>query len=299
MTHASDRIRLMRQGRPDFSVGPKLQTIWGFREASVFSLEGLAATVMAVCATASWLPGMIGAELAMIGAVVLLFSHLGNPRAAWRAIANIRRSWISRGTAVIGAFTGLGALLLIFALLIPVPPELVRAVYGLVVACGAFILFYPGFAMAASAGIPFWNTGMLPILSGLGGLSTGGAAALAMAPMGLSLPVSSDAALAAELGLLIAIGIGIIALISASHRMGAGARLSGQLMVRREKMWFWGLAVAVGLAVPGLILAVIIWFAPSPTFTVVGLCVAALGRILGDIALRYTILKVGTYESLL
>lgn len=284
-----DRIRLRVQGRPDFSVGPKLQTIWGAREAFVFALEGIAAVTMTVCAARRWLPGMIGAELAMIAAVGLLFSHLGNPKAAWRAIANVRRSWISRGTAVIGAFCGLGALAILIELVrpaMPVPPWITDLVFWLLAICAGFIIFYPGFAMRASTGIPLWQTSFLPILSALGGLSTGGAVVVAAAP---ALGVDVGALVGAELAVLAALAVAIAGFIARALGKGRAAQLSARLMMK-ERRWFWGLAVATGLVIPVLALLL------APASTAV-LTIAAVSRYLGDAALRYAILKTGMYEA--
>ena len=298
MKSVQGQARVMQQGRPDFRVGVKLQSIWGLREGGVFSVEGVAATFMMLSATAGWLPGMIAAEIVMVLAVVLLFSHLGNPWAAWRAIANIRRSWISRGTAVIGAFCGLGAVAIFLRLVdLGLPDFVFDTVYWLQMVAAVFILFYPGFAMAASAGIPFWNTGMLPILSALSGLANGGAIGLvfseAVAPSWL--PPSSQPV--AELGLLAAIAICIIAFLSAAHRMGRAARLSGNRMISHEKMWFWGLAIGVGLVIPTLATTLLLLQPDFAGLTAI-LALAAIARVAGDISLRYAILKVGAYESL-
>ena len=286
----------MVQGRPDFSVGVKLQRIWGLREGSVFAIEGLAATVMIGAATAAWLPGMIASELVMVAAVVLLFSHLGNPWAAWRAVANIRRSWISRGTAMIGAFCALGGAAIIVAFWLPLPAPLPAIILVLQLLTATFILFYPGFAMAASAGIPFWNTGLLPVLSCLGGLSSGGAALIALTPFATLTPFAPDVAIRIELGLLGGIAVCILALLSAAFRMGQAARLSGHRLIKVEIVWFWGLAVGAGLLIPAAIYGIM------STGAEVGILlpiVAVVLRLLGDISLRYAILKVGAYEALL
>lgn len=285
-----DRIRLRVQGRPDFSVGPKLQTIWGVREAFVFSLEGVAAVTMVVCAARRWLPGMIGAELAMIAAVGLLFSHLGNPKAAWRAIANLRRSWISRGTAVIGAFCGLGALAILIELArpaYPVPPWIADAVFWLLAICAGFIIFYPGFAMRASAGIPLWQTALLPILSGLGGLSTGWSVVLALhAPLGIAFDPARTFQYVIVALLVIALGAFFLVAIL----KGRAARLSARLMLR-ETYWFWSSTVLLSLVSHALIIAVPV--------LIVSLPAAAAFRFFGDAALRYSILKTGTYEAII
>ncbi len=298
MRSVQGQAHVIQQGRPDFRVGVKLQSIWGFREGSVFSVEGVAATFMMLAASAQWLPGMIAAELVMVLAVVLLFSHLGNPWAAWRAIANIRRSWISRGTAVIGAFCGLGAIAVFLRLVnLGLPDFIPTAIYWLQMIASAFILFYPGFAMAASAGIPFWNTGMLPILSALSGLANGGAAGLVfgeiLAPRWLDAPSQPIA----ELGLLAAIAICIVAFLSAAHRMGRAARFSGQRLLTHEKALFWGGAIGVGLVVPALT-TTLLYLQPDKVGLTAVLILGAIARVAGDISLRYAILRVGAYEAL-
>ncbi|MGH9189290.1 MAG: DmsC/YnfH family molybdoenzyme membrane anchor subunit [Acidimicrobiales bacterium] len=59
---------------------------------------------------ADWLRGG-GLALAAAGAAVSL-GHLGHPGRAWRALAGLRRSWLSREVAALGAFVALGALAL-------------------------------------------------------------------------------------------------------------------------------------------------------------------------------------------
>jgi formate-dependent nitrite reductase membrane component NrfD len=296
MNSPSRPVRLMVQGRPDFSVGPKLQRTWGFREAAVFALEGLAATVMVGSARVGWLPGMIAAEAAMLIAVGLLFSHLGNPRAAWRAIVNIRRSWISRGTATIGGFVALGGVAIASRLWLPLPGPMESLLFWLQAATAGFILFYPGFAMAASAGIPFWTTGVLPLLSCLGGLSSGLAALVALAPVAQVLPFAADTAAAVQLGAIGAIAVGVLALVTAAQRMGAAARLSAQRLLTVEVLWFWTLAVGLGLALPAACYTIMMF---RPDVAVPTAAAAALLRASGDVALRYALLKVGAFEALL
>ena len=62
---------LSTQGRLDFTVSPKLQTIWGFREAMVFSLEGLSASLFLGFMFLDVVPGMIVGVVLLILAVVL------------------------------------------------------------------------------------------------------------------------------------------------------------------------------------------------------------------------------------
>ena len=171
---------VIKQGALDFSVGPKLQTVWGFREAFVFFLEGLGVTLFIASMILDYVPAMVVGVALLAIAVVLLLSHLGHPLRAWMAIRNVRRSWISRGTAAIGGFIGLGAAYIAVPLVLGIEmagwwETLLKLVLAL---AGVFILLYPGFAMAASPAIPFWNNGLLPILSMINGLASGGGVVL-------------------------------------------------------------------------------------------------------------------------
>ncbi len=165
----------LKQSDHSFTVGPRFQTVWGIREAIVFALEGLGVGAFLLFAATDHVTGMIGALICMIGAVILLLSHLGKPMLAWRAIINVHRSWISRGTLAIGLFTALGCLY-VGGLTIPALSFIDNLndilILGAVVT-GLFILFYPGLAMRASAGIAFWSSPLLPLLSFLHGSLTG------------------------------------------------------------------------------------------------------------------------------
>ena len=92
------RSTLTQQGRLDFSVGYRLQTIWGLREAVVFFLEGLGVALVAGFALLDLIPGMIAGILLMVAAVLLLLSHLGHPLRAWMALRNLSLIHISEPT---------------------------------------------------------------------------------------------------------------------------------------------------------------------------------------------------------
>jgi hypothetical protein len=139
---------------------------------------------------------------------------------------------------------------------------------------------------------------MLPILSAISGLVSGHALALPFGAILAPLGIAPDKALTVELAGLVAMVVGLVALLSAAHRMGRSARLSGRRLITHEKLWFWLLACGCGLILPGLIYTLVLTV-PAITGAVAMLAVAAVARIGGDIALRYAILKVGAYEALL
>ena len=64
--------RPKKQGDMDFSVAPRLQTIWGAREATVFFLEGLSVTLFIAFAFLNVVPGMVASIALLIVAVLLV-----------------------------------------------------------------------------------------------------------------------------------------------------------------------------------------------------------------------------------
>ncbi|MFL2769647.1 MAG: hypothetical protein ACJZ9F_01425 [Rhodospirillaceae bacterium] len=281
------------QSELSFAVGPKFQTVWGLREAIVFSLEGIGSSTFFWFALSGDVIGMMFSILAMLVAVLLLLSHLGRPIAAWRAIANIRRSWISRGTAAIGLFVVLAALYL-SSLSIPILGFAQAASAPLLfflIVSGVFILFYPGLAMSASAGIAFWKNANHVSLSFLNGFISGMFIYFAVAT---EIKAFEIITLLYTIGLLAILGTVISFLIfifQSIHRGGASA-LSARTLLKNERFLFWFLSIGLGILLP---LVVVVFGIPKlGSNTLIGV---ACGRIIGDVAFRYAILKVGAFES--
>ena len=290
-----------KQGDLDFSVAPRRQTVWGFREATVFFLEGLSVTLFIAFMFLNVVPGMVLGIALLIAAVLLLLSHLGHPLRAWMAIRNFRRSWVSRGTCVIGAFIGLGTVYvgtpLVFQ--IDVGGSLTVAIGLLLVVAGIFILLYPGFAMAASPAIPFWSTGLLPVLSLINGLASGGMVVLLTH---FTVTRQVDATIGSvDLVWLQQSVLGVLVVITFVYMVtmtnaGAAASLSATYLMKQEPMLFWVLAVGAGLVLPIVVIALILTFNVAPTAL---LWVGVAARLVGDVSGRYAFLKGGIYEAVL
>ncbi len=104
---------MIEQGTLRFTVGYKVQTIWGIAEALVFALEGVGATLVAVAVWQEQTVVLAAGIALMAAAVVLLVGHLGQPRNVWKAMRNLRQSWVSRGTLLIGGLIAMGLLQLV------------------------------------------------------------------------------------------------------------------------------------------------------------------------------------------
>ncbi|MBI3992273.1 MAG: polysulfide reductase NrfD [Candidatus Lambdaproteobacteria bacterium] len=286
---------VLRQGTLHFVSGYKLQTLWGFREAAIFTLEGVGATTLAGCLLLGWATGVaLGVALIAV-AVLLLLSHLGHPAKALLALRNVGRSWISNGTAVIGATTLLGALYVALHGLagLPAGGGWSQAFAWLLVPAALFILVYPGLVLSASPAIPFWSSGLLPVLSLALGLSSGLCTLLALLP-----PLGVAGAPVEGLGRWALLSLGALAVCLAVYvavmlQSVAAAYESAWRLLRREALLFWGGGCGLGLALPALLLALTLG-GQGPAAPLLALGAAA--KLSGDVALRYAIIKVGLFD---
>lgn len=292
---------LSQQGRLDFTVSPKLQTIWGFREAAVFALEGLSVTIFIAFMFLHIVPGMVAGIVLLIMAVLLLLSHLGHPLRAWMAIRNFRRSWVSRGTVCIGGFIGLGTLYVGAPLVLDLNlgGGLTNAIWLVLILAGIFILLYPGFAMAASPAIPFWSSGLLPVLSLANGLASGGMVVLLtyVAMTGQIDPSIGPVKVAwLQQSCLFVLALITFVYMLTMRNAGTAANLSATYLLTQEPVLFWILAVGAGILLPIVTIAVVLTAELAP----VGLLwVGVVARLVGDVCGRYAFLKAGIYDAVL
>ncbi len=320
------------QGKLSFRVGYKLQTRWGLIESVVFALESLGAALFALSLLAddggrasAW--GMVAGATLVAAAVALLFAHLGHPSRAWKAVRNLRTSWVSRGTLVLGGFVGLSALYLA-GLTTGMLAEnsawagMLRLV--LLAAC-VFIPLYPGLVLSSSPAIPFWNSGLLPVLSLAAGV---GSAVLGLLALRLLMPgiVVADGSLSpamaavmaasegtarlalagAGFGWLLVYSVLLALYLAAMHRRGGAARESVRHLLRDRRMLFIGGGCIAGIAVPLVLLMLLAATSITVTHGIEGLgtdpagmllaTLAALSRIGGDLALRHAFMRVGMFD---
>lgn len=287
----------LKQGTLKFVPGYKLQTRWGFTEACVFTLEcaGAPLLAMAVLWGAPRLAFALGLGMVVL-AIVLLLSHLGHPMRAWRAILNVRTSWISRGTLALGAFVLCGLLYLYFAWSGAAAEQsgaLKSVLEWAIIALALFIGLYPGLVLSASPAISFWSSGLLPVLSLLQGSTT--AMLMLLAFRAAEGAIVDTAILWAALWLLSALAVSLALYIAAMLRRGAGGAESARYLLRGHPGQFVGVACIVGILLPLLMVALV---AASVGGTQ-ALALAAIGRLAGDLALRHAFLKVGMFDPVI
>lgn len=228
------------------------------------------------------------------GGFHLLF--LGKPLRFWRIIfsSGWKTSWISRGLIFVILFLALGLAHMGSTLwLKPLTALLI------VTDIFAFLtVIYGGFAMNYVNGIPLWNTALLPILYVISGLWGGAELTLGifLAQGEIVAGISVEAAIR-----LLLIGFVLLIpvyLISIRYASPAGKVSVRYMVLSKWLPLFWMAVVVLGMGVPlaAVINSFIIGLDASP---VVFLYAAIFFGLLGDLSLRYLILKCGLYSPLI
>jgi formate-dependent nitrite reductase membrane component NrfD len=257
----------------------------------------LGAGVFFVASFFGSLPAMLAGWLicgALGGGFHLAF--LGRPARFWRIVfsSGWRTSWISRGLIFVSLFLVLGLVHLALA-------RWAEPAAALLVAVDVFAfltIIYGGFAMNYVNGIPLWNTALLPVLYVISGLWGGAEVMLGIALAG----GEATAGVAIESWIRILL-IGLLVLIPVYLLSTRYTSITGQVSVRymvtgRWSPLFWVGVVLLGMAVP--LAAVIGTFAAGLAATPAAFLYAAIASgLVGDLAIRYLILRCGLYHPLI
>jgi len=226
----------------------------------------------------------------------LHFVFLGKPSRSWRIIFSTgwQTSWISRGLIFVSLFLILG--LIHIALAGWANPVTALLVF---VDIFAFLtIIYGGFAMNYVNGIPLWNTALLPVLFIISGL-WGGAEVM----LGISLisgEINTGIAIEEWIRILL---IGFVILIPVYLLSARYISTTGQASVRSmvSGKWsplFWVVVIFLGMVIP--LAAVTSSFALGLEETPAAfIYVAIISGLLGDLAIRYLILRCGLYNPLI
>jgi sulfite dehydrogenase (quinone) subunit SoeC len=231
---------------------------------------------------------------ALGGGLHLLF--LGKPLRSWRMLfsGGFRSSWISRGLIFVSLFLVLGLVCLVLSWNSQPP-------LALLVAADVFAfltVIYGGFAMNYINGIPLWNTALLPVLYVISGLWGGTEVTLGIPLANGSL--GDGAGVESWIRVLL---IGFVLLVPVYLISIWYASLTGQASVRAvvKGHWaplFWTAVVLLGMIVPAA--AVISSFSLGLERTPSAfLYLAIFCGSIGDLSLRYLILRCGMYSPLI
>ena len=228
------------------------------------------------------------------GGFHLLF--LGKPRRFWRIVfsSGWKTSWISRGLIFVGLFLILG--LVHMGLNLWASP--VTALLVLTNIFAFLTVIYGGFAMNYVNGIPLWNTALLPVLYVISGLWGGAEVTMgiALAGNGIGVGVAIEEWIRVLLiGFLLLI---IVYLVSVRYTSLTGQASVRYMVLGKWSPLFWLAVVIVGMGIP-LIAVIMSFFIGLEATPVAFLYTAIFCGLLGDLSMRYLILRCGLYSPLI
>lgn len=278
----------------------QLQTQWGWLIAIYLFLGGLGAGAYAVAA----LNGLIGGDLADTTAVGLwigfpalligsgcLIADLGAPQKAMLAGIKIGSSWIARGFWIISLFMILSLIHLIMHQFVEASPGAIDtvAVLGILFALGT--MGYTGVLLSASKGIPFWRTGVVPMVFVISAIVTGHFLVMLLVAFGSDTgPALQKMALEGVIVVVLEVLV-ILFFLQSAYRT-PDSRESAMRILRRPAFTF-GYIVA-GLILPFLLMLVV-YRADDPSKPLVIL--GALLGLAGGLILRQSILVTGALPT--
>lgn len=293
----------------DPKVNGQLQHDWAWLIAAYLFLGGVGAGAYTIGALNSFLgDGLdlstriglwIGFPALALGSIFLI-ADLGSPSRAVLAAMKPGTSWIARGTMIISCFMILSFLHLVLFEFADVSQSVLNviAVGGIIFAVGT--MAYTGILLGASKGIPFWRTGVVPVVFVISAVVTGhftiilgvvlfGDAATALEPM-RTMAIEAVALVVLEL-------LAILFFLQGAYRQPDSRESAERIL--RKRLFTIGYFV-LGLAMP-LLLMLMTYRSILNGGTGGGTPVIAVAAVLGlagGLILRYAILVCGALPTL-
>lgn len=288
----------------EWMVNPMQQTEWIEKQglliwlAEVFSSLGTGLYLVSIFVS-NWWGALLGWLIIMLLKLPLHLVYLGKPTRFWRAMPPFtkawRTSWIARGFFFTAVFSFLGFLQLISSYIVPGSgiDFVLKSVAGFFCVLTAI---YCGFMMSFCKSVPFWNTGLLPIVIMIAGIADG--IALLMG-VGMYTGGVDFASLEATTRVLLLVNVLLIGtlVMNASYRSDTAGLSAREMLAGRAAVPFW-----IGVAVLGIIIPLLIsiqTLGGTGDVTHGLMIVAIISHTIGAFSLKYCILKVGIYEPIL
>jgi formate-dependent nitrite reductase membrane component NrfD len=228
----------------------------------------------------------------------LHMAYLGRPGRAWRSILRPGSSELSRGIIGMGLFLGVGVFQLAPELAGGLPWGGEALFFKIVLSIFAFFVITHGFmTLSFMRALPFWNSGLMPVLSLASGLWVGTQvlAAIAMCYRSTVLPTVMEPI--ARWFLFSYVLFAVFYLWSAWHGPMAAKRSLLTLLKGELAPVFYPGVILVAFVVPVLI-TLYLWGRAVDTAQG-ALWLRIMCALGGDLALRYSILKAARYVPLI
>lgn len=221
--------------------------------------------------------------------------HSSEPLKLWLMIRRPQTSWISRGLIMVILFIVFGAIQLGLSFWTPgTAGEMIFEILTGIMALG--IIIYTGFALSNVPGIPFWHSVLLPGLFILLALLTGFTLIIGISAGTPNFDIVTVAAVSATI-LIVCLIITIIYLYTTTY-IGLAARQSVRELIRGKMTLVSAIGVILcGIVIPLTTLMLIIFVSGISylSLAIVAICTVTIGGL----ALTYSVLKVGRYNTLM
>ncbi len=254
----------------------------------------------------SWWGMLVGWLIIMFLKLPVHLAYFGKPLRFYRTIPPFsnawKTSWFARGILFTIFFSGFAFVALVvghpyISNLIGPAAQPIYSTFAIL--AGIFALLtgiYGGFIMNYCKSIPFWNTGILPIVFLLAGVADGFGLIMAIGLAGGDASIATAETWSRALLMVNAFIIAVY-LISASYTSAIGKLSVKEIIVGRVAAAFWGGIVVLGIVIP-LGVSVYSLFTDSQASDIL-LIAAIVCHTLGAFALKYCLLKVGIYRPIL
>ncbi|MFC1493920.1 NrfD/PsrC family molybdoenzyme membrane anchor subunit [Thermodesulfobacteriota bacterium] len=299
----------------EWMVKPMQQTEWIERQgilvwlSEVFSALGTGLYLVAIFVD-NWWGALVGYLIVMLLKLPLHLLYLGKPLRFWRTMPPFsgawRTSWIARGVVFTVLFSMFGFAQLVTSYFLGESDMLAGQAYNIVyyidivlkIIAGFFVLLtgiYCGFMMSFCKSVPFWNTGLLPIVIMNAGIADGLALVMAIGMFTGNVDFH-----ALEYASRIVLGANALLLgtylMNATYQSSTAELSVKELLVGRVAAIFWLGIVLFGIILP-LAISFISMFTGEATDPL--LITGIICHTAGAFALKYCILKVGIYKPIM
>ncbi|MFH2002207.1 MAG: NrfD/PsrC family molybdoenzyme membrane anchor subunit [Planctomycetota bacterium] len=292
----------------DPKVNGQLQKEWGWLIAIYLFLGGVGGGAYTIAAINSFLGksvalstsvGLwIGFPALLIGSIVLL-ADLGSPGKFIFAGLKPGTSWIARGFWIISLFM-LFSFIHLYTYDAATPGSTPAIVPILGIICAILTMAYTGILLGASKGIPFWRSGVVPVVFVISALVTGHFFIM----LGMVI-FNEGAATASQLtimaaeaaALVVAEVLAIFFFLQAAYRHPDARESAERIM--KNRIFVLGYFV-LGLALPFLLMMILFYGMSESGMGAVGFVsfIGALLGLVGGLLLRQAVLICGALPTL-
>jgi len=295
----------------EWMVKPMQQKEWIERKgmmvwiAEVFTTLGTGLFLVSLF-MANWWGMVAGWCIIMFLKLPVHLAYFGKPLRFFRTIPPFsnawKTSWFARGILFTIFFSGFAFVQLVIGH--PYISDLIgpaaQPIYTVFAAFAAIFAFatgiYGGFIMNYCKSVPFWNTGILPVVFILAGVADGFGLIIGVSLAGGGGDIAT-AEMWSRITLVINAFIILVYILSASYTSEIAKLSVKELIKGRVAVAFWAGIVVLGIVIP-LAISIGSIFTGGETSSVL-LITAIVCHTIGAFALKYCLLKVGIHRPIL